>query len=219
MSRVLFVSKTTDWCRKAADKCREAIGAEVLVVQGCLGDPLPGVVEEWSGDVLISFLSPWILPAAVLSRAKVMALNFHPGPPEYPGIGCYNFALYDRAERYGVTAHVMAPAVDTGKILKVSYFSVDSGETVFSLKEKSMREMFELFCSVTADIAAGCRFQGSGEVWTRRPYTRRELNDLCRIDPSMDQAEVSRRVKATTFPGAPGAWVELYGYRFEYVQK
>jgi hypothetical protein len=32
----------------------------------------------------------------------------------------------------------------------------------------------------------------------------------------MSEDEVARRVRATTFPGAPGAYVEVQGVRFAY---
>ena len=53
-------------------------------------------------QVLLSFLSPWIVPQEALDRFS-LALNFHPGPREYPGTGCYNFALYEGAREYGCT--------------------------------------------------------------------------------------------------------------------
>ena len=46
-----------------------------------------------------------------------MAINFHPGPPEFRGIGCANFALLKNSKYYGSTAHVMEAKVDSGPIL------------------------------------------------------------------------------------------------------
>ncbi|NTV28848.1 MAG: hypothetical protein HGA80_02085 [Candidatus Omnitrophica bacterium] len=213
------MAKTTHWCDQAGDLLCRIFPGEVLRVQGGLGDPLPESVRAWSGEILISFLSPWIVPPELLQVASRYALNFHPGPPEYPGIGCYNFALYDGVTEYGVTAHHMAAKVDTGNIVAVSYFAVDPAETVWTLKEKSMRHMLDLLGKVAVDISAGNIDNSPALAWKRKPYTRRELNDLCRIDLSMDRDEVARRVRATTFPGAQGAWLEFQGYRFEYVSE
>ncbi len=65
---------------------------------------------------IISFVSPWIIPENLLNSAQKAAINFHPGPPDYPGTGCYNFALYEGTKKYGVTAHHMEKKVDTGNI-------------------------------------------------------------------------------------------------------
>jgi hypothetical protein len=35
----------------------------------------------------------------------------------------------------------------------------------------------------------------------------------------MSEEEVKRRVKATQFPGMPGAYIKLYNYKFEYNEK
>ena len=41
-------------------------------------------------DYVLSFLSKKILNKKFLSQTKILNINFHPGPPDYPGIGCYN---------------------------------------------------------------------------------------------------------------------------------
>ena len=77
-------------------------------------------------DILISYISPWIIPPEVLNNTRMWNINFHPGSPEFPGIGCFNFAIFNSAEKFGATAHIMEPKVDTGKIIDVEYFSIDA---------------------------------------------------------------------------------------------
>ncbi len=217
MAKVLFISKSTSWCDQAEKFVRQKFTKDILVIKGSLGEPLPKAIEEWSGDILISYLSPWIIPKEVLEQSTINSVNFHPGPPEYPGIGCYNFALYDGVDRYGVTAHEMASKVDTGPIIAVRYFQVDPIETVWSLKEKSMGHMLDLFKDVIGQLAQGNTLRAEGLTWTRSPYTRRELNELCRLKLSMGEKEIARRIRAVSFPGAPGAWLEINGYCFEHI--
>ena len=50
------------------------------------------------------------------------AINFHPGPPNYRGIGCLNFALLSNEKYYGVTAHIINEKIDNGKILSFKKF-------------------------------------------------------------------------------------------------
>jgi len=47
-------------------------------------------------DYLISFLNSVYIDKSVRKKIKINSFNFHPGPPEYPGFGCYNFALLDK---------------------------------------------------------------------------------------------------------------------------
>ena len=215
MSKVLLLAKTTDWCSKAVEQARDWF-TDIVVCQGENNDPFPKEALDWQGDIIISYLSPWIVPADVLARAKEFAINFHPAPPEYPGIGCYNFALYDGVKEYGATCHHMAARVDTGSIVAVKKFPVTDDETVLSLKNKTMDSMFELYLEVMSEYQRSGKLPESELAWTRKPYTRRELNALCRVTPEMDIAEISRRVRATTFPGAPGAYVDLGGLKFAY---
>ena len=66
---------------------------------GGLNDPFPGDAKKNHYDILISYISPWIVPVEILEKTKKWNINFHPGPPEYPGIGCLNFAIFDKAKQ------------------------------------------------------------------------------------------------------------------------
>ncbi len=54
----------------------------------------------------------------------------------------------------------------------------------------------------------------SSEKWQRKPYTRKELNDLCLLTNDMDETEIKRRIAATTFGNKPWAYFELNGEKF-----
>jgi methionyl-tRNA formyltransferase len=183
------------------------------------GDPLPPSLKNWEGEYIISFLSPWILPESLLKKAEKAAINFHPGPPEYPGIGCYNFALYDEVKEYGVTCHNMAPYVDTGNIIDVMRFPLFKNDTVQSLKERTMNYLLTQFFKICSFIIQGQNLPISKEKWMRDPYTRIELNTLCQITLDMDVLEVKKRIHATDFPGYPGAYLEYNGYSFYYASE
>ncbi len=228
---ILLFTKNDEWSCKAARIAKDIFGKdEVYWYHGEVGDPFPEDVHHWNAKTVLSFLSPWIIPEHVLDQADV-ALNWHPGPREYPGIGCYNFALYDGAKMFGVTCHFMDPTVDTGRIVDEQRFSVFAHDTVETLKRRTMVVMLAMFIDTvqriihTDDGASLKRMMADGVVgpfgalvkWNRRPYTRCELNELCRITPDMDAEEVARRIRATTFPGAPGAFIDIQGHRFEVV--
>ncbi len=209
----LFLAKKTDWCRRAEALVTAAL-SDVTVCTGEVGERIPAPAASWNGDHIISFVSPWIVPASLLERAGRAAINFHPGPPEYPGIGCYNFALYDEVEEYGVTCHHMASKVDTGQIVEVVRFPVAREDSVVSLKERSMEAMLALVARIVVVLAEGESLPSSEEEWRRRPFTRTELNELGRITAGMTDDEVRRRVRAMQFPGYPGVFVEIGGVTF-----
>ena len=78
---------------------------------------------------LLNFLSAPYVPRKELARFWE-AINFHPGPPEYPGVGAASLALYDKRPTYGVTAHRMNSHYDAGQILRVREFAIDRKSVV-----------------------------------------------------------------------------------------
>ena len=149
-----------------------------------------------------------------MERAQRAAINFHPGPPEYPGIGCTNFAIYNGETTFGVTCHHMAAQVDTGSIVAVHRFPLAPSDSMLALTERCYDAILEMYLEISSLIAAAEPLPVAPDTWQRRPYTRRELNALCRVTPDMGADEVARRVRAVSYPGAPGAFIDLHGYRF-----
>ncbi len=210
--KIILLTKTTEVCERVIS-CLKKPYPDAQVLKGERGDPFPGISDEY--DYMISFLSPWIIPADALSRAKT-AINFHPAPPEYPGTGCYNFAIYERAGEYGATCHHMLAKVDTGSIVKVRRFPMGD-ETVQSLKEKTMQAMEMMFYDILEIIRNREELPVSSETWKRKPFTRKDLQALCRMSCDMPAEEIERRVAATYFPGAMDSpYIEVKGMKFLY---
>src|SRR5262249_46990407 len=93
---------------------------------------------EESVDYLFSFLSPAIIPENLLTRVTKAAINFHPAPPEHPGVGSASYAIYDEESHFGVTVHRMHKVVDSGEILKVLRFPILPNDTCESLFDRAM---------------------------------------------------------------------------------
>ena len=182
---------------------------------GKWGDPLSDEIRRWEGDTIISYLSRWVVPEELLSRAKKAAINFHPASPEYPGIGCNNFALYENAKEYGVTCHHMASKVDTGRIIAVKRFPVYPEDDVAGLLKRTYENQIALFFEIAQWMADGKELPVSSEKWTRPPFTRKQFNDLFIIKPDMSKEEIARRVRAISYQHWQ-PYLEIEGYRFEY---
>ncbi|MDZ4390666.1 MAG: formyltransferase family protein [Gemmatimonadales bacterium] len=185
----------------------------VLCFSGEVGEPFPEGVGSLRPRAVLSFLSPWIVPQSVIDSTS-LAINFHPASKDYPGIGCYNFALYEGATTYGAICHFMAAKVDTGDIIDERRFAIFDGDTVETLKLRTMVTMLSMFHDLVSRLAEGAEIQPNGMAWPRRPFTRRELNALTIVSPDMPESEVERRVRATTYPGFPGAVVRVGGRDF-----
>lgn len=98
-----------------------------------------------------------------------------------------------------MTCHHMAAKVDTGPIIAVSRFPVCPEDTVESLLERTYEHQIVQFLEVAALIVAGKTLPASEERWTRPPFTRKQFNELFRIAPEMDTAEIARRVRAVSY--------------------
>jgi methionyl-tRNA formyltransferase len=213
---MLFIGKKNDtYCERAMEFVKLHF-PEHEILLGKRGDQFPEATGRWKGDYIVSYLSPWIIPAYILDRASRSCINFHPGPPEYPGIGCTNFAIYEKADAFGVTCHHMNPKVDAGQLIAVKRFPLYDTDTVYSLTQRCYGYILALFYEIMSRILDNKDLPQSEDTWKRKPYKRHELNDLCRITLDMPEDEIKRRVKAVTFPNAPGAYVELCGMKFNY---
>ena len=212
---LLFLGKADDPdCARALQFSQQEF-ASVTYCLGKWGDPLPPAIQAWEGDYIVSYLSRWVVPDALLRRARIAAINFHPASPEYPGIGCNNFALYEDAREYGVTCHHMAPKVDTGRIIAVRRFPIFPQDDVDALLKRTYENQIALFFEIAQLMADGKELPASSETWTRPPFTRRQFNELFRITPDMPQDEIVRRVRAVSY-GPFQPYVELAGFRFRY---
>lgn len=215
--RVLMFSKKRNvFCDYAEAVLRSNFKSEeFLSIRGGAGDLLDRELHWLRPEYIISFVSPWIIPKELLDSAEKAAINFHPGPPAYPGTGCYNFALYEEAKKYGVTVHHMKEKVDSGEIIMTSYFDISPYESVETLKLKSMNHLLYCLEKIILLISEGQPLPVSGEIWKRRPFTRKEMLELFKIDPARhDQKEIERRIRAAEYPGTPGAFIAAGGREF-----
>ncbi|WP_153558915.1 formyltransferase family protein [Roseimaritima sediminicola] len=197
--RVLFLGKQDDEHGEKALNLLTRNLKYVTAVTGEWGQPFPSELESWQGDFIVSYLSRWILPEHFLRRARLASINFHPATPSFPGVGCNNFALYQQVKEFGVTCHHMSPKVDTGGIIAVKRFPVYPQDDVASLLARTYDYQLLLFYEIFDFIFRERPLPSCPESWTRKPFTRRELRELCTVDPSMDEVEIRRRIRATSF--------------------
>lgn len=197
--RVLFLGKKDNpFAERAADFLRKRCKDSFIFI-GDRRDKLPDEVLNWQGDLLISFIGSWIIPDQLLQNASFAAINFHPGSPEYPGTGCTNFAIYNGETEYGVTCHHMKAMVDSGNIIAVKRFPITNEDTVFGVTQQCYQLIESMFYELIDSILQGNPLPVTDEKWKRKPYTRKELNELCYISPEMSKEEMEKRIKATTY--------------------
>ena len=166
---------------------------------------------------LITFTTGVIVPSEILAAVGHGAYNFHPGPPNYAGWAPAHFAMYDGAESFGATAHVMEPRVDCGAIIGTETFDIPNGVDVRGLEQMTFVRTAYLFWRMSRDLACHARplpvlpIAWSGIKSTRQMYAR-----MCDMAADIDPAEMMRRVRAfhDDFRGIP-LTITLHGMRFQ----
>jgi len=169
-------------------------------------------------DILISYLSPKIVPYSILRKVKYLKINFHPGPPKYPGLGCFNFALLNKDRIYSVTAHEMSKKVDTGKIYKIKSFKIDCSYDVKKIMKKSYDAMFELFKEIFTEFKISKNLIYSNIKWKRKPYDRSDFEKIFHIKNIKNKKHLENIIRATYLKGYPGPYIKKYGKKFEYIK-
>jgi len=219
--RILFFGR--DKCNATQKLLNDLITYEfdvTYIKSSRRGENLSDDILLWEGEYIICFRSLFILPKILIEKANIAAINFHPGPPEYPGSGCINFALYDEVSQYGVTAHIMNELVDNGQILEVRNFPVTSSDNLSSVLARTHSELLNL----CADFISGIYSQGEifikdkitkseTKEWNGKARHSRELDALQRISVDISEKELKRIIRATYIKEYPPK-IELHGFKF-----
>jgi methionyl-tRNA formyltransferase len=197
----------------------EAAGAavRVLLTRADLDAAMTALAPDTR---LVSFGSGVIVPADILSRLPGPAYNFHPGPPEYPGLFPSVHALYEGRTELGITLHEMAPQVDSGPIVAVNRFQILPGSDRLALDSVTFRLMLEMFSQWAerlANVATPIARQNLS--WSGRRRSRADFEALCDLgeDPSPD--EFARRLRAVGEGPDHALTFTRFGRRFRLVSE
>src|SRR6195952_1424718 len=145
---------------------------------------------------LIAYVTPEIVSADTLARLGYGAINFHPGPPDYPGWAPSHFALYQRATEFGATVHFMVEQVDAGPIIDVARFPIPADISVLGLEGLAYGHLAQLFWRMAKSLASETAAPPALAIaWGRRKYSRRAYRAICDIPLDIAKDEFERRIK------------------------
>jgi methionyl-tRNA formyltransferase len=168
---------------------------------------------------LIAFVTPEIVPGAVLDQLGYGAINFHPGPPNYPGWAPAHFALYDQATEFGATVHLMVEQVDAGPIVDLALFPVPPDISVPGLEGLAYAHLAQLFWRMARSLATNVALPPPlAATWGSRKYSRRVYREICEIPLDIPRDELVRRVRVfggNHFGMSPT--IHLHGIEFRVV--
>jgi methionyl-tRNA formyltransferase len=162
--------------------------------------------NEIIADVGFSVLYWKKFKGSYLEKLPLGLINFHPAPlPEFKGIGGYNLALLNNIKSWAVTAHFVDKEIDTGPIIDLIDFRIDSvDQTVWSLQEKSQEYIYELFSKIVAELSENKRLSTRPNIGGT--YTSSKmLEQLKEISTNDTNEIIDLKIKAFFYPPYHGA--------------
>ena len=180
------------------------------------------VIDEilaYKVDFLFNFLASAIISKEILEHIGVCPINFHPGPPEWPGVGIASYALYHKDKSFGVTAHEMLKTVDSGKIVDVKRFAIFENDTCETLWERTLHSSLGLYYKVLAEIAATGNVKFIDQKWSRKPTTRKQFDEWMVLSLDTPIEEIERRVNALKHSKFSGPTLRIGKLLFRYEKK
>ena len=169
-------------------------------------------------DYIICYRTYDIISEEVIKSAKIGAINFHTGPPQYPGRGSVNHALYNNETEFGVTAHLISHPIDSGQILDVRFFDIDRGDNVESLWEKTEENlliMFRDFCMGLnePDYLSMKMEQNYDYKWKGKANKMKQIDKLQVVPLNCTEEELKSIIRSTYTPEFRPKII-MHGYEF-----
>ena len=184
-----------------------------------IGEKLPKKLLKLNYDYIFCFRSFYILKNNILKNVKKAAINFHPGPPEYRGIGCVNYALYENSKFYGCTAHYINKKIDNGEIIKVKKFKISKKNTILEVLTKTYKEMFKMAITIVKNIIKNPNYLESQILknkdlkWSNKVKKYKDLNNFYNISKTIGKREFLNKIRVTNTPKFK-PFIKLYGKKF-----
>ena len=174
-------------------------------------------------DFIFAFRSHHILKKKLIKKAKYAAINFHPGPPEYRGIGCVNYALYEKSRNYGGTAHLIDEKIDHRRIIEVKRFKITKNESVESLLNRTYKHQEKQAIRIIHSLSSNpgnlekMLKKNKGKKWSKKIKKRIFLNKFYKINKNISRVDLKRKIRATaTKKFKP--YLTLHGMKFAYTE-
>ena len=179
-------------------------------------------LKLYNYQYVFCFRSHIILKRNFIKKIKIAAINFHPGPPSYRGIGCINYALFDGVKKYGSTAHLIEnEEIDKGKIIDFVEFKIKKKDNLKKLLDRTYKSMFVQAKKIIDQLVVDDEnlkilIKRNIQVkWSNKINSFKDLNKFYEISLNYDKIELQRKIKATNI-GKFKPYIIFHGKKFLY---
>lgn len=199
MKQILFLARKDDMLSDLALEYLQQTGASVFDVRTSQRGEKPEIPSK-NFDLIITFRSYVILTGEQIRDIQGNAVNFHPGPPNHPGTGGLNYALFEDEREFGVTLHLINEEIDDGEIIEVRRFPIYQVDDVPSLLRRThshLLHMFIDFCESMVGLDWSLeRLQHVNEEWSGERRTSALLNQYQFVDAGITKEDLKARFRA-----------------------
>ena len=110
-------------------------------------------------DYIIAIGYQKIISNQILNKAKIKALNIHPGSIYNPGAGCYSYPIFNKEKFSGVTCHELTSKPDTGTVFIEKRFPLYPNDDFTSLQGRTLVTVLKIFYEIMDIIIKKKNFQ------------------------------------------------------------
>lgn len=158
-------------------------------------------------DLLLNVHSLHIADGAVVDAPKIGSFNLHPGPlPEYAGLNCPSWAIYNGETEYGATLHWMTRGIDSGAVAYMAKFPLSPVDTGLTVSARCVKDGRPLIDRLLNDATVGTIPRCVQNLSLRRLYRRCDIPNGGRIDWSLPAHRIEAFVRAADFYPLPSPW-------------
>ncbi|GIF46272.1 amino acid adenylation domain-containing protein/thioester reductase-like protein [Asanoa ferruginea] len=152
-------------------------------------------------DYLFSVVNLRLLPAAVLRRARRLAVNFHDGLlPVDAGLHASAWAILRGATTHGVTWHVMTERADAGDVLVQRRVEVGPDDTSWDLNTRCFAAGLDAFGELVDRLDAGTLRPAAQDLHRRTYHGAADRPTAAlTIDWTEPAGRIAALVRATAF--------------------
>jgi|TARA_B110000211_G_scaffold176293_1_gene199243 methionyl-tRNA formyltransferase len=217
---VLLMGRSSCFYSKKIRKLLEKMSKKLYYCESNkIGEKIHKKYLKLNYDYIFCFRSFYILKNNILKKVNKAAINFHPGPPEYRGTGCVNYALYENSKFYGCTCHLINEKVDNGKIIDIKIFNINKKNSISEVLTKTNKIMFGLAISTIKNIKKNSDFienkilKNKNIKWSNKIKKLKDLKNFYQINKNIKKNDFLNKIRATDYPEFK-PYIKLYGKKF-----
>jgi methionyl-tRNA formyltransferase len=197
------------WFASVAKLCQEKNIAYITPQANQLLELIPKL-QSLSPDYIFSFYYRHMIPADILSCAKIAALNMHGSLlPKYRGRAPVNWAILHGETETGATLHIMEAKPDAGDIVGQSAVAIGPNETATDVFGKVSQAAVTVINAVLPSLTQGIVPRRPNELQKGSYFGGRKPADG-QIHWNQSAAQVHNLVRAVA-PPYPGAFTDYQG--------